>query len=91
MRFSVSVEVMPKSEVADPQGATIERALPTLGIDGIHDVRVGKRIAFVVEAADERSATKLVEDSCRRFLSNPVIENFTFAVTSAPAPERVGG
>ena len=56
MRFSVVVEVQLRAGVADPQGATIERALPTLGFDGVSNVRVGKCIRFEIDAADEGSA-----------------------------------
>ena len=38
MRYSVVVEVHHKEGVADPQGATIERALPTLGFAGVSGV-----------------------------------------------------
>jgi phosphoribosylformylglycinamidine synthase len=75
VHFSVTVEVQLRPGIADPQGATIERALPTLGFDGVHDVRVGKCIRFTIEAADESAARVEVDDLCRRFLSNPVIED----------------
>src|SRR4029077_897349 len=35
VRFVVSVDVMPKAGISDPQGQTIERALPTLGFAGM--------------------------------------------------------
>ncbi len=38
MNFDVVVEVLLREGVADPQGATIERALPALGFDGVSDV-----------------------------------------------------
>ena len=38
-------------------------------------VRVGKAIRFTVEAEDEAAARAQVEDLCRRFLTNPVIED----------------
>ena len=75
MRFSVLVEVSLKEGIADPQGSTIERALPALGFDGVRGVRVGKALRFEVEAADESSARAEVEDMCARFLTNPVIED----------------
>ncbi|HCK73457.1 MAG TPA: phosphoribosylformylglycinamidine synthase, partial [Acidimicrobiaceae bacterium] len=31
MRFEVKVEVVPRDGIANPEGATIERALPALG------------------------------------------------------------
>src|SRR5450631_1034726 len=42
MRFSVLVEISLRAGIADPQGATIERALPALGFEAIHGVRAGK-------------------------------------------------
>lgn len=77
MVFSVHVDVQLRPGIADPQGSTIERSLPTLGFDGITGVRVGKSIRFTIEAADEASARSEVDDLCRRFLTNPVIEDAT--------------
>ena len=36
------VLIRPKAGILDPQGAAVERALPALGFDGRHDVRVGR-------------------------------------------------
>ncbi len=75
MKFPVLVEVRLRPDVADPQGATIERALPALGFGGVDGVRVGKAIRFTVDADDEHSARSRVEELCHRFLINPVIED----------------
>lgn len=88
MRFRVSVDVMPKEGISDPQGQTIERALPTLGYEHIHDVRVGRRIEFAIEASDRETAESIVRRACESFLSNPVIEDFRFDLK---ALERAGG
>ncbi|MBA3282664.1 MAG: phosphoribosylformylglycinamidine synthase subunit PurS [Acidimicrobiia bacterium] len=85
MLFSVQVEVSLREGVADPQGATVERSLPHLGFDGVRGVRVGKSIRFEVEAADEGSARREVDDLCRRFLTNPVIEDSSITITTAEA------
>lgn len=82
MLFSVQVEVSLREGVADPQGATIERSLPRLGFDGVRGVRVGKSIRFDLEATDEATAIAEVDDLCRRFLSNPVIEDTAITVTA---------
>jgi len=82
MLFSVLVEVSLRHGVADPQGATIERSLPHLGFDGVRDVRVGKSIRFQIDAADGASARAEVDDLCRRFLTNPVIEDATTSLTA---------
>jgi phosphoribosylformylglycinamidine synthase len=75
MRFAVTVEVRHKEGVADPQGATIERSLPTLGFPGIRGVTVGKSIRFEIESPDEATARAEVDDVVGRFLTNPVIED----------------
>jgi phosphoribosylformylglycinamidine synthase len=81
LRFGVLVEVALRAGIADPQGSTIERSLPTLGYEGIDGVRVGKCIRFSIEADDEGAARGQVEELCKRFLTNPVIEDFTVTVT----------
>ena len=75
MRFPVLVEVRLRPGIADPQGATIERALPALGVAGVEQVRVGKAIRFTVEAPDEVAARARADELCRRLLTNPVIED----------------
>ena len=80
MRYAVLVEVSLKPGIADPQGATIERALPALGFSGIEGVRVGKAIRFTIEAPDEESARARVAELCDRFLANPVIESAAITV-----------
>lgn len=74
-QFEVMVEVTLRPGIADPQGSTIERSLPALGFTGIDGVRVGKAIRFSIEADDEATARARVEELCRRFLANPVIED----------------
>jgi phosphoribosylformylglycinamidine synthase len=78
--FSVLVEVSLRPGIADPQGATIERALPALGFDAVSAVRAGKAFRFVVEATDAGAARATAEDLCARFLTNPVIEDSAVSV-----------
>lgn len=86
MRFPVLVEVRLRPGIADPQGATIQRALPALGFAGVHDVRVGKAIRFTVDAGDEDAARRQVDELCHRLLANPVIEDTeVFLGQSVPA------
>ena len=75
MRFDVHVEVRLRPGIADPEGATIERALPALGFEGVDGVRVGKSIRFTIEAPDEATAAARVGEMAERLLANPVIED----------------
>jgi phosphoribosylformylglycinamidine synthase subunit PurS len=83
MRFAAQVEVTLRPGIADPEGATIERSLPALGFDEVSAVRVGKAIRLEIEADDEPSARRRVEDLAERFLTNPVIEDATITLASA--------
>ena len=76
MTFQARVTVMLKEGIADPQGQTIERALPALGFKGVTRVRVGKEIEVQIEAVDKESAAAAVDEMCKAFLSNPVIETY---------------
>ena len=83
MNYSVIVEVALRKGIADPEGATIERALPALGFTGVTNVRAGKAFRFDVEAPDEAAALVKATAMAERLLSNPVIENAT-ARSAAP-------
>jgi phosphoribosylformylglycinamidine synthase PurS subunit len=80
MGFEARVAVTLKEGIADPQGQTIEKALPALGYSGVKNVRVGKLIEFEVDAADEVEAREAVNDMCERLLANPVIESFEVTI-----------
>lgn len=80
--YSVLVEVSLRAGIADPQGATIERALPALGLDGISGVRAGKAFRFDVEAVDEAAALDHATVVAHRLLANPVIEDSVVTVVA---------
>jgi phosphoribosylformylglycinamidine synthase len=73
-RFEVVVSL--KDDLLDPQGKTIQEALPMLGWTAVSDVRVGKSITLAVEAENEAAAAEVVGEMAEKFLSNPVIERF---------------
>lgn len=91
MRFEVLVEVRLRAGIADPEGATIERALPALGFHGVSGVRVGKAIRFTVEAADDGAARAAAEEMSARLLANPVIEDAVVEIVGAGADDPVSG
>jgi len=64
------VLIRPKEGILDPQGQTVERALPALGFDGVSDVRVGRMVELNVE--DESRLPEI----CERLLTNPLIEDY---------------
>ncbi|MBA2312451.1 MAG: phosphoribosylformylglycinamidine synthase subunit PurS [Actinobacteria bacterium] len=71
---------MLKDGIADPQGQTIEKALPALGLTGVSEVRVGKSIVLEIDAPDRDEAYSRVMEMCDRLLANPVIEKFEVTI-----------
>jgi phosphoribosylformylglycinamidine synthase subunit PurS len=70
----VTVDVVLKPEILDPQGQAIAGALARLGIAGVNEVRQGKHFELDVDdEVDDETITKLADT----LLANPVIETFT--------------
>jgi phosphoribosylformylglycinamidine synthase subunit PurS len=64
------VLIRPKEGILDPQGQTVERALPALGFDGVSDVRIGRMVELEVPDLAE------VEQMCEKLLANPLVEDY---------------
>ena len=80
MMFSVRIDVTHLPGVLDPQGATVERALPALGYTNVSAVSIAKTIRLLVDAASEDAARAQVDEMCQRLLANPVIERYTVEI-----------
>ena len=92
VRFAVNVS--PKPGILDPQGRAVEGSLDHLGIAGVRDVRVGRRVELTVSAADESAARAVVERLASELLSNPLIEAYdveTLAATSSATSGAIEG
>ncbi len=71
--MKVTVKIMLKNGVLDPQGKAIEHALDTLGFEGVESVRQGKIIELEVS---ENTSKNDIEKMCEQLLANPVIEDY---------------
>ena len=85
MRYEARIDVTHLPGILDPQGATVERALPALGYQNVSEVRIGKCIRLVVDAPDRAAAREQVEVMCERLLANPVIEAYEIELTELVA------
>ena len=83
MIYTVRIDVTHLPGVLDPQGATVERALPALGYENVSEVSIAKTIRLRVDAPTLDAARAQVDDMCVRLLANPVIERYTFVVDEA--------
>lgn len=79
----VTVLVRLKTEVLDPQGDAVKRALDKLGFEGVKGVRIGKLIEIDLgdgPVADPAALKSRLEKMADEMLANPVIEDFEIRV-----------
>ena len=69
------VLIRPKAGVVDPQGKAVERALPTLGFEGVENVHVGRLVELDVEDPDR------LAELCEKLLANPLVEDYEIEIT----------
>jgi phosphoribosylformylglycinamidine synthase subunit PurS len=68
------VLIRPKEGILDPQGQTVERALPALGFEGVSNVHVGRMVELDVEDVSR------IGEMCEKLLANPLIEDYEILV-----------
>ena len=79
--YKARIDVMPHKELLDPQGKTVAKNMHHLNINGILDVRIGKHIEVQLEATDENSAKEIIEDSCKKLLTNQITESYSYTIS----------
>lgn len=78
--MKVTVNVVRRPEIADPQGSTVKRALHDLGYRHVDSVRVDRTIHLEVSGEDPEQVRSAVTEMCERLLTNPVLEDFEVVV-----------
>ena len=71
------VLIRPKEGILDPQGQTVERALPQLGFSGASHVRIGRLVELEVDDPSQ------LPEMCEKLLANTLIEDYDIEVLSA--------
>ncbi|MBK9107020.1 MAG: phosphoribosylformylglycinamidine synthase subunit PurS [Saprospiraceae bacterium] len=79
--YKAFIDIMPHKELLDPQGKAVVNNIHYLDIQGVKDARIGKHIELIVEAESESLAQEIVENSCKKLLSNPITEHYQFTMT----------
>lgn len=83
MTYLAEIHVMPHKELLDPQGKAVRNSLPNVGVTGVQDVRIGKRIELTLSADSEAAAREQVEKACKAVLTNPIMEKFEYTLKEA--------
>ncbi len=80
-QYKAQIDIMPHKELLDPQGKTVTKNMHHLDIHGIQDVRIGKHIEITLQATDEMAASAIVDESCRKLLTNMITETYQFRLS----------
>lgn len=75
--MKVTVTVMPKTTVLDPQGAATAEAMKHLGLESVCQVRIGRQIEFETDSVPEEKLHEIARD----LLSNPVMEDYSLSIS----------
>lgn len=75
--LKANVTVTLKKSILDPQGSAVEKALKSMNYP-VESVRIGKYMEVVVSEDNRSRAEEIIDEICRKLLSNPVIEEYTF-------------
>jgi phosphoribosylformylglycinamidine synthase len=78
--YFVKVFITYRKGVLDPQGVAVEKAAHSLGFSKIKDVKVGKYVTMTIEADSIEEVKQEIEEMAKKFLVNPVIEEYTFEI-----------
>ena len=75
--MKISAIVTLKKEVLDPQGKVVNQTLKNMGYKNILSVRQGKYFDIEIDEANKEKAKEIIEEVCKKLLTNVVIEDYT--------------
>jgi phosphoribosylformylglycinamidine synthase len=76
--YRAKIKVTLRKSILDVQGKAVQSALHKLGYSDVGSVRIGKYIELELGESDETLARKNAEEVCKKLLSNPVMEDYSF-------------
>ena len=77
--MKISAIVTLKKDVLDPQGKVVSQTLKNMGYNNISNVRQGKYFEIEIEEEDKEKAKKIIEEVCKKLLTNIVIEDYNIS------------
>jgi phosphoribosylformylglycinamidine synthase len=77
--YRAKIEVSLKPGHSDPEGEMTAQSLRELSFS-VQKANVSKVYTVVFEADSKQKAKELVEDMCKKLLSNPTKDNYTYTL-----------
>lgn len=76
--IKATVHVTIKESVLDPQGATVQGALHSLGFSEVESLRIGKFMEIELDTDNREEAEQRLKVMCEKLLANTVVEDYRF-------------
>lgn len=83
MSVKIRVMVTQRPGVFEPQGHVIKGGLHRLGWTQVRHAVVGKTIDLTFDDSDKDEAVRQTEAMCKKFLVNPVMEDYEIVVVES--------
>ncbi len=83
--YTSKINISIKKTILDPRGKAVEHSLKQLGFDSIKDTRIGKYIELNIDVETVKEAEEISEQACRKLLSNPVMEEYSYEISNHKA------
>jgi phosphoribosylformylglycinamidine synthase len=80
LKYKAFVYVTLKKGYSDPEGDTTAEALRGLGYK-VSGVRSSKAYEVIFDAANQEKAEAILEEMCKRLLTNPIKDNYHFEIS----------
>ncbi len=84
--MQVTVRIIRRPEIADPEATTVARSLANLGYEEVSGVRTGREFILDVASDDPETVRDRVTAMCEQILANPVIEDYEILIDGSPEP-----
>lgn len=76
MKFLAEIEILPKKGLLDPQGKAVTHSMPSIGLNNVNEVCVGKFITMEIDASNESEAFATAETASKKLLANLIMESY---------------
>lgn len=81
MKFLAEIEILPHKNLLDPQGKAVTHSMPSIGLNNVENVRVGKFITMEITAQSAADAHSAAESACKKLLANQIMESYHIRVS----------
>jgi phosphoribosylformylglycinamidine synthase subunit PurS len=80
VKYLAEIEILPLKGLLDPQGKAVTHSMPSIGLNNIENVRVGKFITMEIEAESDAAAHGTAETACKKLLANLIMESYQIRI-----------